>query len=163
MATEEAAICMIDGAGSIVLEATVATEPETICRVLRKRWVGHEAGSLSPWLQAELTRRGLPAICLEARHARAALAAQRNKTDRADARGIAHIMRTGWFRQVHVKSQDSYRLRLLLNQRSNLKTNAATTRRAPAACIRSAQRSADRRPQDRARALQIAHDSPGRP
>ena len=126
MATEETSICVIDGAGSIVLEATVATEPEAICRALRKhlprlRRVGHEAGSLSPWLQPELTRLGLPAVCLEARHTRAALAAQRNKTDRADARGIAHIMRTGWFRQVHVKSRDSYRLRLLLNQRSNLK------------------------------------------
>ena len=126
VATEETAICLIDGAGSIVLEATVATEPEAICKALRKhlprlRRVGHEAGSLSPWLQTELTKLGLPAVCLEARHTRAALAAQRNKTDRADARGIAHIMRTGWFRQVHVKSRDSYRLRLLLNQRSNLK------------------------------------------
>ena len=75
-----------------MLEATVATEPETICRALRKhlprlRRVGHEAGSLSPWLQVELTKLGLPAVCLEARHTRAALAAQRNKTDRADARG----------------------------------------------------------------------------
>ena len=126
VATEETSICVIDGAGSIVLEAAVATEPEAICKALRKhlprlRRVGHEAGSLSPWLQTELTKLGLPAVCLEARHTRAALAAQRNKTDRADARGIAHIMRTGWFRQVHVKSRDSYRLRLLLNQRSNLK------------------------------------------
>jgi transposase len=126
VATDETSICVIDGAGSIVLEATVATEPEAICKALRKhlprlRRVGHEAGSLSPWLQTDLTKLGLPAVCLEARHTRAALAAQRNKTDRADARGIAHIMRTGWFRQVHVKSRDSYRLRLLLNQRSNLK------------------------------------------
>ena len=59
--------------------------------------------------------------CLEAWHARAALSAMRNKTDKADARGIAHIVRTGWFREVHVKSQESYRLRLLLTQRRNLK------------------------------------------
>ena len=85
VATEETAICLIDGAGSIVLEATVATEPEAICKALRKhlprlRRVGHEAGSLSPWLQTELTNLGLPAVCLEARGAHAALAAQRNKT-----------------------------------------------------------------------------------
>ena len=85
------------------------------------RRVGHEAGSLSPWLQVELKQRGLPAICVEAWHARAALSAMRNKTDKADARGIAHIMRTGWFREVHVKSDASYRLRLLLTQRRNLK------------------------------------------
>ena len=63
----------------------------------------------------------MPAICLEAWHARAALSAMRNKTDKADARGIAHIMRAGWFREVHVKSEESYRLRLLLTQRRNLK------------------------------------------
>jgi transposase len=53
----------------------------------------------------------LPVICVEAWHARA-VSAMRNKTDKADARGIAHIMRTGWFREVHVKSDESYRLRL---------------------------------------------------
>ena len=52
---------------------------------------------------------------------RAALSAHRNKTDAADALGIAHIMRTGWFRQAHVKSEDCYRIRLLLVQRRNLK------------------------------------------
>ena len=66
-------------------------------------------------------QRGVPAICLEAWHARAALSAMRNKTDKADARGIAHIMRAGWFREVHIKSEESYRLRLLLTQRRNLK------------------------------------------
>ena len=64
---------------------------------------------------------GLPAVCLETQHARAALSAQRNKTDKADALGIAHIMRTGWFRQAHIKSESCYRIRLLLTQRRNLK------------------------------------------
>ncbi len=52
---------------------------------------------------------------------RAALEAQRNKTDRADALGIVHIMRTGWFRRAHIKSAACYRLRLLLTHRHNLK------------------------------------------
>jgi transposase len=100
-----------------VLETMVTTDPDAIVKVLKPylaklRRGGHEAGSLSPWLQVELKRRGVPAICLEAWHARAALSAMRNKTDKADARGIAHIMRTGWFREVHVKSDESYRLRL---------------------------------------------------
>lgn len=76
--------------------------------------VGHEAGSLSPWLHPELKKLGLPAICLETLHVRAALSAQRNKTDKADALGIAHIMRTGWFRQAYIKSESCYRTRLLL-------------------------------------------------
>lgn len=58
---------------------------------------------------------------MESRQARAAIAAQRNKTDTTDARGLAHIVRTGWFRPVHIKSDASYRLRLLLTQRRNLK------------------------------------------
>jgi transposase len=126
IAMEETAICVIDRDGKVVLETTAATDPDAIVKVLKPyvsklRRVGHEAGSLSPWLQVELKQRGISAICLEAWHARAALSAMRNKTDKADARGLAHIVRTGWFRAVHVKSEESYRLRLLLTQRRNLK------------------------------------------
>lgn len=64
----------------------------------RPRRFGHEAGSLSPWLQVELQQRGLPAGCLEAYHARAPLSAMRNKTERTDAQGTAHILRTGWLK-----------------------------------------------------------------
>ena len=102
---EATAICAIDREGKVMLETSVATDPDAIFAALKPyaaklRRVGHEAGSLSPWLQVELKQRGLPAICLEAWHARAALSAMRNKTDKADARGIAHIMRAGWFREV---------------------------------------------------------------
>jgi transposase len=126
VAMEETAICVIDREGKVVLETKVTTDPDAIFKVLKPyvaklRRIGHEAGSLSPWLQVELKQRGLPAICLEAWHARAALSAMRNKTDKTDARGLAHIVRTGWFREVHVKSEESYRLRLLLTQRRNLK------------------------------------------
>ena len=126
VAMEESAICVIDREGKVVLETKITTDPDAIFKVLKPyvaklRRIGHEAGSLSPWLQVELKQRGLPAICLEAWHARAALSAMRNKTDKTDARGLAHIVRTGWFREVHVKSEESYRLRLLLTQRRNLK------------------------------------------
>jgi transposase len=56
-------------------------------------------------------------ICMETRHAKAAMKAQQVKTDRNDARGLAHIMRTGWYREVHIKSHDSQELRMLLNNR----------------------------------------------
>jgi transposase len=49
------------------------------------------------------------------------MSAQRNKTDATDALGLAHIVRTGWFRQAHTKTESCYRLRLLLTQRRNLK------------------------------------------
>jgi hypothetical protein len=79
--------------------------------------VGLEAGATSPWLCHALLALKWPAICIETRHAKAAMAAQNVKTDRNDARGIAHIMRTGWFRAVHVKSHESQKLRVLLGNR----------------------------------------------
>lgn len=53
---------------------------------------------------AELAAAGLPVICVEAQHMRSALSAQRNKTDRNDARGIAQMIRVGLYRPVHVKT-----------------------------------------------------------
>src|SRR5664279_2221945 len=49
------------------------------------------------------------------------MSTQRNKTDAADALGLAHIMRTGWFKAAFIKSEPCYRMRLLLTQRRNLK------------------------------------------
>lgn len=126
VAIEETAVCVVDDQGEVHLTVKVATEPEALFAVLkpfvaRLRRVGHEAGSLSPWLHPELLKLGLPVICLETQHVRAAMSAQRNKTDEKDALGIAHIMRTGWFRAAHVKTESCYRMRLLLTHRRNLK------------------------------------------
>lgn len=126
VAIEETAVCVVDDRGEVHLTVKVATEPEALFAALkpfvaRLRRVGHEAGSLSPWLHPELLKLGLPAICLETQHVRAAMSAQRNKTDEKDALGIAHIMRTGWFKTAHVKTEECYRMRLLLTHRRNLK------------------------------------------
>lgn len=122
----ETAICVLDNDGQVLLQSTTPTEPAAIRQALTPflrglRRVGHEAGALSPWLQPQLLALGLPVVCLEAVHVRAALHAQRNKTDAADALGIAHLMRTGWYRSAHIKSEACYRLRLLLTHRRNLK------------------------------------------
>ena len=129
---EETAICVVDEVGRIVREARVASEPEALCGFfaasgLTVERIGLEACSLSAWLHEELTQAGLPAVCIEARQAKAAMGAMPNKTDRNDARGIAHIMRTGWYRAVHVKAPccRSWRAllaarRMLLNKRRDL-------------------------------------------
>jgi transposase len=119
VSVDETAICVVGDDGKVVLETAVPTDPELIAEALKRyagrlRRVGHEAGAISPWLHAGMIAQGLPAVCLETRHVRAALSAQRNKTDAADALGIAHIMRTGWFRQAHIKTEECYRIRLLL-------------------------------------------------
>ena len=118
-------VCIVDEAGKIVKERSLATEPDHIAAWLGKTGltferVGHEAGPMSSWLHDGLAKLGLPVVCVEARHMQTALAAMRNKTDRNDARGIAQIMRTGWFRQVHIKSSAGQELRLLLVARRAL-------------------------------------------
>lgn len=116
------AVCIVNEKGDIIREGEVLSEPEAIDAWLTRlklplERVGLEAGNLSPWLCRELLAVGWTAICIETRHAKAALQAQQVKTDRNDARGIAHIMRTGWYREVHVKSTESQKLRVLLNNR----------------------------------------------
>ncbi|MCP1909530.1 transposase [Bradyrhizobium elkanii] len=71
--------------------------------------VGLEAGPTSQWLTANLIELGLPAVSLEARQVKAALSAMPVKTYRNDARGIAQVVTTGWFKPVHVKSIGSQR------------------------------------------------------
>jgi transposase len=135
---EETAICIVDDSGRIVREARVASEPEALvaffgaCGMSMER-VGMEACSLTAWLHEGLSEAGLPAICIEARQAKAAMGAMPNKTDRNDARGIAQIMRTGWYRAVHVKSPAcrSWRAlltarRMVLNKRRDLENGIRT-------------------------------------
>lgn len=119
------AVCIVDGDGRVVREAVLHTEPSSLAAFLRGTGlrferVGLEAGPLSSWLHDGLAAAGLPVVCVEARHMQAALSAMRNKTDRNDARGIAQMMRTGWYRRVHVKSREARELRLLLVNRHAL-------------------------------------------
>lgn len=116
---EETAICVVDGAGRIVKEARAASEAEALASALQAfdlplDRIGLEACSLAAWLHDGLRAAGRPAICIETRQANAAMKTMLNKTDRNDARALAQIMRTGWFRQVHVKSRDCRLQRTLL-------------------------------------------------
>lgn len=119
------AICVVDDTGRRLWRGQCATDPEQIARVVRKRAgedckTGVETGPMTPWLVHELRGRGLDVVCLDARHASAALKMQMNKTDQNDAEGLAQIMRTGWYRPVHVKSLDAHRARALLGARAQL-------------------------------------------
>jgi transposase len=119
------AICVVDDTGRRVWRGQCASDPERIEQVVRRyagddARIGLETGPMTPWLVHELRGRGLDVTCLDARHARAALKMQINKTDQNDAEGLAQIMRTGWYRSVHVKSFDSHRARALLGARTQL-------------------------------------------
>ena len=116
---EETAICVVDGTGRMVKETRAASEPEALITALQAlglplERIGLEACSLTAWLHDELRAASLPAVCIETRQANAAMKTMPNKTDRNDARALAQIMRTGWFRQVHVKSRQARLWRSLL-------------------------------------------------
>ena len=118
-------ICIVDACGKIVRETRVSSDPAAIVPILTVpgidcRRVGLEAGPLCQWLFSGLAEAGLPVICVETRHMKAALAAQVNKTDRNDARGIAQMMRVGLYRPVHVKTVASQEKRTLLAARKLL-------------------------------------------
>ena len=117
------AICIVDEEGSIVFERKVATCPDAIAAALEPfslARAGLETGPLSVWLWNGLKGLGVPIVCMDARHANAALKMMPAKTDRNDAVGLAQIVRTGWCKSVHVKSTPSHEARALLAARSQL-------------------------------------------
>lgn len=115
-------VCVVDESGTIVRETKVASEPvalinwfKSLCTRMER--IGLEAGPLSQWLYGALRESGLPVELLETRHVKAALSAMPVKTDRNDARGLAQLMRLGWFRPVHCKSIAAQEVRALLTAR----------------------------------------------
>lgn len=122
---EETSICVIDENGQRVWQGKSSSEPAAIAKRAKLHApevtkVGLETGPLSTWHWHELRGLGLPVVCLDARQAKAALSLQVNKTDANDARGLAQIVRTGWYREVEVKSIEAHLVRTLLTSRSKL-------------------------------------------
>lgn len=119
---ECSSICVVDASGKIVREAKVLSEPEALIAWfgglgLALERIGLEAGPLSQWLYPAMREAGLAVELLETRHVRKALETMPVKSDRNDARGIAQLMRLGWFRPVHCKSLAAQEMRALLTAR----------------------------------------------
>jgi transposase len=122
---KQTSICVVNHTGSVVREGVVDSDPESIAAFVRSKApgalrIGLETGPTTTWLWTELRRLGLPMICIDARHAKAVLKMQINKSDRNDAAGIARIMQTGWFKEVRVKDIDSHLVKALLVSRALL-------------------------------------------
>lgn len=122
VSVEWSSVCIVDGSGKIVREGKVASEPEALIgyfgslgQALSR--IGLEAGPLSQWLYAAMKQAGLAVELLETRHVRDAFKAMPVKSDRNDARGIAQLMRLGWFRPVHCKSMAAQEVRAILTAR----------------------------------------------
>ncbi|MGH0003800.1 IS110 family transposase [Pseudovibrio ascidiaceicola] len=119
---DETAICVRTSSGAIVSSFKVATDPQAIQGSL-KRWhdtlncVVLETGRMTNWLYSELKARGLPVVCVDARQAHAVLSQMHNKTDENDAALLSELARTGFYREVMVKSRVAQHRRALLKAR----------------------------------------------
>jgi transposase len=113
VSVKETSVCIVDESGNVCREKKVISHPDDLVAVLSDpafnfERVGLEAGPLSQWLFEGLAKAGFAVLCIETRHTKAFLKAQQpNKSDRNDARGIAHMMRVGLFKDVHVKTLTS--------------------------------------------------------
>ncbi len=133
----ETSIVVIDDNDKVLWRGSTASTPDAIAEALKKHApraerVGLEAGQLSAWLYHGLKAKDWPVICIDARHAKAALSLRLNKTDTNDALGLAQLMRVGWYREVVVKGHDCQALRALLVVRAQLVAQITTLKN----CVR---------------------------
>jgi transposase len=118
-------VCVTDGSGVVLWAGACATDPEVIAKTLRAKAPGLvrvilETGPLSAFLFHGLSERGVPAICICARHAKGVLSARVNKSDPHDAEGLAQMARTGWFKAVRIKDEATHMDRACLKIRDQL-------------------------------------------
>ncbi len=123
----EISVCILHEKGQIVFEGKTAADPSKLVDLIRSKApglvrVGLETGATTRWLYHALTAAGLPVVCMDARHANAALSMRPRKSDRGDAHGLAEILRMGWYREVRAKSIAAHERRALLATRHHLVT-----------------------------------------
>jgi transposase len=124
---EASHLCVVDADGKIIREGKALSEPEALIDWFAKHGapverIGVEAGPLSQWLYAAMRKAGLAVELIETRHVRRAFEIMPVKTDKKDARGIAQLMRLGWFRPVHCKSAPAQEVRAMLSARKLLQS-----------------------------------------
>jgi transposase len=122
---KETHICVVDRDGDVAFEGKAATSPAAIAAELVRapatKRIVFETGRMAPMLYHGLDALGLPVVCIESRQAYQALKSlATHKTDRNDARGLAHLARTGFFKPVHVKSLPAHAVRALIIARKKL-------------------------------------------
>lgn len=125
VSVKSVSICVVDAAGTVLLRGDTPADPAKIARFIEDKApdperVVHESGILAIWLTRELEKQGLPIVCIDARLAHKALSGRINKTDPGDAEGLAQLARTGWSTPVHIRSEASERVRVLIGTRERL-------------------------------------------
>lgn len=118
-------VCIIDESGRKLVSDKVESTPGTIGGMLEKygsvERVVIETGRMSPAICLDLRELGVPVVCIDARQAHQSLKAMKaNKTDRHDAAGLAQLARTGFYKEVHVKSSAAHGVRSVITARGHL-------------------------------------------
>ena len=126
LASKATAICIMNAHGEIQKEWEIPTDEDGVRTNLGKlapmRCV-LEASPLAEWMARELERYGHEAIIIDPRRAKAVLCTKK-KTDQINARDLAHMGRTGWYTQVHRKSERARAMRTYLGAHEGLKETA---------------------------------------
>jgi transposase len=122
---KETSVCVLNANGAVAFEGRAPSNPSHLAHLIRAKApravrIGLETGATSVWLWHALRAEDLPVVCMDARHAHAALSIRPTKSDRSDARGLAEMVRMGWYREVQMKSLAAHERRALLTVRQRL-------------------------------------------
>ena len=125
LSMETTQVCIVDEKGRKLVSEKVESTPEALAAMLeRYRPIERaviETGRMSPAICLGLRDLGVSVVCIDARQAHQSLKAMKaNKTDPHDAAGLAQLARTGFYKEVHVKSPAAHGVRSVITARSHL-------------------------------------------
>ena len=125
LSMETSHVCVIDAEGRKVATQCVDSTPEAIAAVLERHdpieRAVIETGRMSPSVALGLRELGVAIVCIDARQAHQSLKAMKaNKTDPDDAAGLAQLARTGFYKEVHIKSPAAHGVRSIITARGHL-------------------------------------------
>ena len=121
----ETSVCVLNSDGKVRYEGKAKSLPDDLVACIRQHAadaerVAIETGQTTALLFKAMKTAGIPVVCLETRHAHKVLSARRNKTDRNDARGLADLVRVGWYREAWARGASAHAIRSLLLARRML-------------------------------------------
>jgi transposase len=125
LSMETTQVCIVDETGGKIVSNKIESDPHIIAHALREAGdvdrAVIETGRMSPAICHGLRALGIPVVCIDARQAHQSLKALKaNKTDPHDAAGLAQLARTGFYKEVHVKSPASHGVRSVITARNHL-------------------------------------------
>ena len=125
LSMESTQVCIVDEGGRKLAMEKVERSPEALALMLGRygpiERAVVETGRMPPAICLGLRDLGVPVVCIDARQAHQSLKAMKaKKTDPHDAAGLAQLARTGFYKEVHVKSPAARGVRSVITARGHL-------------------------------------------